>query len=132
MFNWQTILGQAQWLHWSGITPAVSQSAADCCKEALSAAEKANIRISADINYRPQLWNYDKSPQEMLLPLLRNCHVIIIDPAAAQEALGIKLPGIDLTNAKLTENQLKDYCDHLNDTFPNAELIAFTMRKVIG
>ncbi len=65
-FNWKEILKDAQWFHWSGITPAISQAAADACRDAIHIARKLNIKISADINYRSILWQYGKKPIDIL------------------------------------------------------------------
>jgi 2-dehydro-3-deoxygluconokinase len=60
MIDWKTIFKDAKWFHWSGITPALSHDLADLCEEGLIIASEMGLTISADLNYRPTLWNYVK------------------------------------------------------------------------
>jgi 2-dehydro-3-deoxygluconokinase len=76
-FNWDEILEGARWFHWSGITPAISASAAQACKDAIRVARKKNITISGDINYRRVLWNYGKSPKDIMPELIAQCDWVI-------------------------------------------------------
>ena len=58
--SWYEILKDATWFHWTGITPALSQNAADECLKAIQAANELGVTVSCDINYRGNLWNYGK------------------------------------------------------------------------
>ncbi|MCB0651623.1 MAG: sugar kinase, partial [Saprospiraceae bacterium] len=60
MIDWDKVFEGADWFHWTGITPAISQSAADVCLEALEAASAKGLTISTDLNYRAKLWKYGK------------------------------------------------------------------------
>ena len=60
MFDWEEILRDACWFHWTGITPAISQGAADVCLEAIQTANDMGITVSCDLNYRKKLWKYGK------------------------------------------------------------------------
>ena len=64
--DWESVLKDATWFHWSGITPAISESAAEECLEALKVAHKLGITISSDLNYRSKLWQYGKEPKEVM------------------------------------------------------------------
>lgn len=75
--NWDQILEDVSWFHFSAIAPAVSESAASLCAEALQAAHKKNITISVDLNYRALLWKYGKQPKEVLPELVRYCNVVM-------------------------------------------------------
>ena len=57
MVDWKTIFKDTSWFHWTGITPAISQGAADACLEAVKLASEMGITISTDLNYRAKLWN---------------------------------------------------------------------------
>jgi len=94
-FNWDQILEGADWFHWTGITPAISQGAADCLLEALKSAKKNGVKVTGDINYRSGLWQYGKTPTEILTPLVEYCQVIV---AAASDATSIF--GIEATPGK--------------------------------
>ena len=77
--NWGKVFGSASWFHWSGISAAVSQSAAEVCAEAIAEAKKKNLTVSADFNYRSKLWKYGKKPSEVMPSLLQQCDVINCD-----------------------------------------------------
>src|SRR5687768_2856455 len=75
--DWEVVLKDAAWFHWTGITPAISQAAADVCLEALVVAKKRKIPVSGDINYRRNLWQYGKSAADVMPRLIEHCDVII-------------------------------------------------------
>ncbi|MBC7451154.1 MAG: sugar kinase, partial [Cytophagales bacterium] len=89
MIDWDRVFSNAKWFHWSGITPAISQNAADVCKEAIEAASKHGVMISADINYRKNLWQYGKKVSEVMPELLEGCDVIIGGQGDTKNVLGI-------------------------------------------
>ncbi|MEL6483588.1 MAG: sugar kinase, partial [Bacteroidota bacterium] len=62
MVDWKSVFADTQWFHWTGITPAISQGAADACLEAVKVASNIGVTISTDLNYRKKLWKYGKSP----------------------------------------------------------------------
>ena len=66
-FDWSSIFSTAKWFHITGITPALSQSAADVSLEAVQAARAAGVKVSCDFNYRGKLWNYGKSAPDNYL-----------------------------------------------------------------
>ena len=61
MIDWDKVLEGADWFHWTGITPAISQGAADVCLEAVKAANRLGVTVSCDLNYRKNLWKYGKN-----------------------------------------------------------------------
>jgi len=63
MIDWDKAFEGADWFHWTGITPAISQNAADVCLEAVKAASKKELTISTDLNYRAKLWKYGVEPE---------------------------------------------------------------------
>jgi 2-dehydro-3-deoxygluconokinase len=91
-FNWDEILQGADWFHWTGITPAISQGAADCLLEALKAAKKHGVKVSGDINYRSGLWQYGKTPTEILTPLVEYCQVVVAASSDTASIFGINAP----------------------------------------
>lgn len=88
-FDWETILDGVEWFHWTGITPAISQGAADALLEALKVAEKRGIQVSADINYRMGLWQYGKTPGEVLAPLVEKSTVVVAAASDTESIFGI-------------------------------------------
>lgn len=76
-FDWETILEGADWFHWTGITPALSQGAADALNAALEVCKRKQINVSADVNYRSNLWQYGKTPGEIIEPLISKSNYIV-------------------------------------------------------
>src|SRR5665811_1163630 len=70
MIDWEKVFEGAGWFHWTGITPAISQSAADVCLEAIKKANELGITVSCDLNYRKNLWKYGKSASEIMPALV--------------------------------------------------------------
>jgi len=89
--NWNEVLEDVHWLHFSAIAPAVSASAAGLCLEALKAASARGIKISVDLNYRSLLWKYGKDPKEVMKTLLPYCNLVMGNIWAANTLLGIEL-----------------------------------------
>ena len=75
--DWKQILEGADWFHWTGITPAVSQSAANCCAAAIQAANDLGITVSGDIHSRNTLWQYGKTQREIMPTLIEGCDIVI-------------------------------------------------------
>ena len=89
MVNWHEILKDASWFHWSGITPALSESAAEACLEAIRVAYQLGLTISTDLNYRSKLWQYGKQPHEVMPQLLQYSNLILGDIDTAYFMLGL-------------------------------------------
>lgn len=117
MIQWAAIFKDAQWFHWSGITPAISQSAADACKEAVRAAREAGLMISCDLNYRSKLWKYGVHPNKVMPDLIRECDVISGDEDVLDTYFNIKSSG------------RKDAFEKVQNRFPKAKFISFTERE---
>lgn len=88
-FNWSVIFSGARWFHTSGITPALSPSAAETALEAILAAKEAGIPVSIDLNYRKKLWNYGKTAPEVMRGLVAHADVLIANEEDIQKCLGI-------------------------------------------
>ena len=89
--DWETVLEDVNWFHFSAISPALSEQSAALCLEGLQEATKRNITISIDLNYRAKLWQYGKKPSEIMNPLLAYCHVIMGNIWSAAALLDIPL-----------------------------------------
>ena len=76
MVNWEKVFEDANWFHWTGITPAISQGAADACLEAIKVANELGVTVSTDLNFRKNLWKYGKSAAEVMPALVEGCDVI--------------------------------------------------------
>jgi 2-dehydro-3-deoxygluconokinase len=66
MVDWKSVFKDVAWFHWTGITPAISQGAADACLEAVKVASEMGVTISTDLNYRAKLWNYGGDREKIM------------------------------------------------------------------
>jgi 2-dehydro-3-deoxygluconokinase len=117
--DWHKAFEGITWFHWSGITPAISQAAADATLEALSVAKELNITISCDLNYRSGLWKYGKRPSEIMPQLVQYCNLILGDGDTITTYFGIK------------ENDYNQLALKTFELFPVLDYIALTARKAI-
>lgn len=122
--DWDSIFKSAKIFHWSGITPAISNSAAEVCLEALKAAKKRGITISADLNYRSKLWNYGKNPYEVMPELLSYCDIILGDIDTACKLLDMPAISPDYFD----ELTLRQAYQTMFEKLPSLELMATTLR----
>ena len=120
MLDWETILKDASWFHWTGITPAISQGAADVCYEAIQVARKNNITISGDINYRRNLWQYGKTAREIMPALIESTDVIVAGITDMENCVGI------------SADTFETACASLKKTCPNTKKILTTERISIS
>lgn len=97
-FNFDAIMEDAQWFHWSGITPAISDRAAELTKQACEAAKRHGVTVSVDLNFRKKLWTSEKAISVMR-PLMQYVHVCIGNEEDAQLCLGFK-PDADVEGGK--------------------------------
>ncbi len=128
--NWDEVLEDVSWLHFSAIAPAVSETAAALCKEALEAASKKNITISVDLNHRKLLWQYGKPAAEIMTDLAKYCTVIMGNVWSANSLLGIPVDE-RMHDNPLKENYLMNATKTANDIFqkfPRCKWVANTFR----
>ena len=88
-FDWDAIMDGADWFHWSGITPAISDKAAELTKLACQAAKRHNVTVSCDLNFRKKLWTEAKA-QSVMTPLMEYVDVCIGNEEDAEKCLGFK------------------------------------------
>ncbi|MDA1141204.1 MAG: sugar kinase [Planctomycetota bacterium] len=130
--DWVEAFKGADWFHWTGITPAISQSAADTCLEACKAAKHAGLTVSADLNFRKKLWNYGKPASQVMPELLQYVDIAIGNEEDAEKVFGIKPPEVDVEGGKVTAAAYQHVCDEMTSRFPNLSKIAITLRGSIN
>jgi 2-dehydro-3-deoxygluconokinase len=99
-FDFEKIFSGVDWFHFTGITPALSDGAAQCVETALQAAKKQNVTISVDLNYRKKLWTTDKA-RKVMSSLMPYVDVCIGNEEDAEKVLGFSVEGTDVSTAKL-------------------------------
>lgn len=128
--NWDEVLKDVTWFHFSAICPAVSLAAAELCLEALKEVSARKITISIDLNYRAKLWKYGKEPVEILPDLVQYCDVVMGNLWAAEQMLGIPVPeGLaDADQKELYLKQAELSSKALIAKFPACKVVANTFR----
>ena len=133
MIDWDAVMAEASWFHWTGITPAISQGAADACLEAIKAANKHGVTVSTDLNYRKNLWNYGKSPSEVMPDLVAGCDVILGNEEDAEKHFGIEPEGVDVTKGDTIDaGAYVSVCKQLMERFPRCKKAIITLRGSIS
>jgi len=128
--DWDEVLKDVSWFHFSAICPAIGQNVADVCKEALQAAKKKGITTSVDLNYRAKLWQYGKTPTEIMPGLVEHCDVVMGNIWAAETMLGIKtMPGIhEVGGRDIYQDESAKTSKHIFERFPKCKAVANTFR----
>ncbi len=134
MIDWDQVFEGAGWFHWTGITPAISQSAADVCLEAVKAASAKGITISTDLNYRAKLWKYGGDREAIMTELTSHCDIILGNEEDAEKHFGIKPEGLDVTKHghDVTAEAFLSVCDQMLKKFPRAKKVITTLRGSIS
>ena len=133
MVDWESAFQDAQWFHWTGITPAVSQGAADACSEAIQVANRMGLTVSTDLNYRKKLWKYGKSPQDVMPELVAGCDVILGNEEDAEKHFDIHPEGVDVTQSESMDAQAYiSVCQQLMEKFPRCKKAIVTLRGSIS
>lgn len=133
MIDWHQVFAGAGWFHWTGITPAISQGAADVCKEAIEVANNLGITVSTDLNYRAKLWKYGKEPGQVMPDLVSGCDIILGNEEDAEKHFGIHPESVDVTRGGTVDSQAyRSVCEQLMSRFPKAQKIITTLRGSIS
>ena len=127
-FRWDEILDVATWFHVSGVTPAISASAAELTIEAVTAANARGITVSCDYNFRKNLWKYGKSAPEMMREIVRHVNVGIANEEDCEKALGIQSE-VDVSRGNLDADRYRRIAESVLDAFPNLEKQVITLRE---
>ncbi len=132
--DWKKVLEGADWFHWTGITPALSQGAADVCLEAIKAANAMGITVSCDLNYRKNLWKYGKKASEIMPALVEGSDVILGNEEDADKVFGIKPEGFDVTSTggQIDQRRFQSVGEQLMKKFPRAKKVIITLRGSIN
>ena len=133
MFDWGRIFAGANWFHWSGIGPSLSQSAADVTMEAIEAARSAGLTISADLNYRKNLWNYGKRAEEVMPALANECDVLFGTEGEYEKAFGVKPVDFSIKSKDEPFDLAphKAFCEAVMSKAPKCQKMFVAQRSVV-
>jgi 2-dehydro-3-deoxygluconokinase len=126
--DWSSALKDATWFHITGITPAISQSAADLSIESVRAAKRMGLKVSCDLNYRKNLWKYGKSAPEVMVELVKHVDLAIANEEDCQKALGVSAP-VNVESGKLDPAQYRGLAEEVLSAHESLSSVAITLRE---
>ena len=128
LFDWEKIFEGADWFHISGISPAISASAAELSIAACKAAQKMGVTVSCDLNYRKNLWKYGKEAKEVMSEIAKHIDVAIANEEDFQKSLGITASS-DVESGSLDRNVYEGIAKKAMELYPNIKRVAITLRE---
>ncbi|HXY19235.1 MAG TPA: sugar kinase [Gemmatimonadales bacterium] len=130
-FDWDRVFAGAAWFHLSGVTPALSASAAELSLAAVREARARGVTVSCDYNHRASLWTWGRSAPEVMRELVRHVQVGIANEEDCQRALGIEAD-LDVRGGRLDEAAVRALAERVLEAFPNLEKQVITLRESHG
>ena len=132
MVDWDVIFEDADWFHWTGITPAISKGLCDVCLEGIIKAKAKGLTVSCDLNYRAKLWKWGKKAGEVMPELVGHCDIAIGNEEDADKVFGIKAPDTDVSKGNVEAEKYVFVAEKLRKRFPNLKIVAITLRGSIS
>lgn len=132
MIDWEAVFRGYDWLHWTGITPAIAEGPARVCLEAVRQARDMGLTVSCDLNYRKKLWKWGRPAGEVMTELVSHSDVAIGNEEDAEKVFGIRAPGADWRKGEVDVESYQAVAEALKARFPNLSLIAITLRGSIS
>ena len=128
--DWKKVFEGATWFHLTGITPAISQGAADLSLEAVKAAKKMGVHVSCDLNYRKNLWKYGKRADEVMTELVKYVDTVIANEEDFQKSLGLSAESASAVQEGQIDVELyKKIAASAMEKYPNIKRVAITLRE---
>lgn len=133
MLDWEAIFQGVDWFHWTGITPAISVGAAECCREAIKVARKKGITVSSDINSRKNLWNYGKAEQQVMPELIAGCDIVIGGYNDISGIFGFQVDGKKQEKFRAACEKLIEVCPGIQKVFDkDREMVSASHNRIQG
>lgn len=126
--DWKIALEDVTWFHITGITPAISSSAAELAIEGLHFARQQGIQISCDLNYRKNLWKWGKPAGEVMPELVKLVDICIANEEDCQKCINVHVD-IDVESGSLEREKYQELCERVLATYPNVKMLAVTLRE---
>ena len=127
-FDWSKVFDGAKWLHITGITPALSASAAELSLQAVTEAKKRGVTVSCDFNFRGKLWKYGKTAPEVMAELVKYVDIGIANEEDCQKSLGITVD-VDVESGELDTAKYEALSAKVLQEYPDMSAIAITLRE---
>ena len=132
MVDWDKVFDQAGWFHWTGITPAISESAAEVCLEAIRIAGQKGITVSCDLNFRKNLWKYGKKASEVMPDLIAGTDIVLGNEEDAALVLGIHPEGVEVTSGHVDAGAYVSVSQQIMQRFPKVRQVITTLRGSVS
>lgn len=132
MIDWVEVFEGAGWFHWTGITPAISQNAADVCLDAIKKANELGVTVSCDLNYRKNLWKYGKTAGEVMPELVAGTDIVLGNEEDAEKVLGIKPEGVDVTGGHVEGAAYESVSKQIMERFLRCKKVITTLRGSVN
>ena len=134
MIDWKKTFSEARLFHWSGISSAVSQGAADATNEAVEEAEREGITISCDINNRANLRKYGKDAHDVLLPIAQKSDIVFGTADEWKLITGITPPDFKATTPDypIDSAAYKEYFGKASKILPKAKKMIVALRNTLS
>lgn len=129
-FDWDKIFDGAKWFHFTGITPALSDTLAGIVLQAVKSAKEKGITVSCDLNFRKKLWSKEKA-KEVMSEICKYVDVCIANEEDAKDVFGIEAENTDIESGKLNEQGYVSVAEQLVDKF-GFKAVAITLRESIS
>jgi 2-dehydro-3-deoxygluconokinase len=126
--DWNVVLDSVDWFHVTGITPAISASAAELTLEGVEIANRKGTCVSCDLNHRSALWKYGKSAPEVMSILVSCADVVMANEEDIQNSLGISID-VSVKSSNLDRDKYRQLSEALLNTYPKLKLVAITLRE---
>ncbi len=131
MVKWKDIFGGAGWFHVTGITPALSSSAAETTVEAVTTARQLGLKVSCDLNYRKKLWSREQA-EKVMSKVMEHVDVAIANEEDAEMVFGIKAGETDVQTGKLDVAKYQSVAEQLMKRFGSLSKVAITLRESLS
>lgn len=125
------VLDGAEWLHWTGITPAISDAMAEVTEKILIEAKRRNITVSCDLNYRKKLWSREKA-NAVMSKLVKYVDVLISNEEDCKDVFSIEAENTDINSGVISQKGYEGIGKRLMEKFPNIRYVAFTLRESVS
>jgi 2-dehydro-3-deoxygluconokinase len=128
---WNQVFSGAKWFHFTGITPAISQNAADVCLEAARSAKEKGLTVSCDLNYRAKLWRYGKTATEVMTELVPYVDMVCGNEEDCEKMFGIKGGDVKIAE-EVSAERYSEVTSKMVKRFPNLKKVGISLRGSVS
>lgn len=125
--DWNKVFENADWFHWTGITPALGRNTQELLSEACKVAKSKNVTVSCDLNFRAKLWTTEQA-QAVMKPLMKFVDVCIANEEDAEKSLGVKAEASNIEAGQLNIEGYFSVAKKLKEIY-NFKAVAITLRE---